>query len=90
MIAYTGRITGMVQGVGFRYFARQIGASLGLSGWVKNLVDGSVEYFVQGKPDPIKRFLDRLRQGPSFGRVDKVAATECPVDKRFSGFDIRF
>ena len=90
MIAYTGRVTGMVQGVGFRYFTRQAGASFGLSGWVKNLVDGSVEYFVQGEPDPVRRFLDRLRQGPSFGCVDKVTAAECPRDTRLSGFDIRF
>jgi acylphosphatase len=90
MIAYTGRVTGMVQGVGFRFFTRETGESYGLSGWVKNLYDGSVEYFVQGAPDAVKRFLERLRQGPPFGRVDKVTAAKCPQDKKLSGFGIRF
>ena len=52
--------SGTVQGVGFRYTARNYAVRLGLTGWVKNLPDGNVEIFVQGKKEVIEELLAKL------------------------------
>lgn len=53
---------GRVQGVGFRYYAKIMAGHLGLTGWVKNLYDGSVEMEVQGSPLAIDKLIEYLRQ----------------------------
>lgn len=66
------RITGMVQGVGFRWFVRERARRLGLSGWVRNLPDGSVEVAASGEPGQLELLRSELRRGPSGARVDEV------------------
>lgn len=73
-------ITGRVQGVGYRFFAARAARELGLSGWVRNLPDGSVEALAEGGEDPLARFLDRLRRGPLSSRVDSVVVEERPPE----------
>lgn len=65
-------ITGMVQGVGFRYFVLQQAQELGLAGWVRNRWDGRVEVTAEGPHDTLNQLLLRLRRGPISARVDDV------------------
>lgn len=65
-------VYGRVQGVGFRYWARTTAAGLALTGWVRNLTDGSVELFFQGSDDRVERFSQLLEKGPAGAQVDRV------------------
>lgn len=66
------KITGAVQGVGFRYEARDRARSLGLGGFIRNLPDGAVEAAFEGPEDKVESMLDWCRRGPSGARVDDV------------------
>ena len=66
------RITGVVQGVGFRWFVRERARRLGLSGWVRNLADGSVEVAASGDSRQLELLRGELRRGPNGARVDGV------------------
>ncbi len=81
------RVTGRVQGVGFRAFVADVARDEGVSGWVRNLPDGSVEARAEGDVDSLRRFEWRLWQGPSHARVDDVA-TEDVVPDGATGFRI--
>ena len=63
------RITGDVQGVGYRLWATRTAASLGLRGWVRNRRDGSVEALATGAPQSITAFVEACRQGPRAAHV---------------------
>jgi len=67
------RISGSVQGVGFRYEARDRARSLGLGGFVRNLPDGTVEGAFEGPEDRLESMLDWCRRGPSGARVENLA-----------------
>lgn len=69
---------GRVQGVGFRYQAMGYARELGLTGWVRNDYDGSVEMEVQGAPEHIDRFLAQLCNA-SYIRIDRVEQELLPV-----------
>jgi acylphosphatase len=66
------RVIGRVQGVGFRHFVRERARALGLSGWVKNAPDGSVELLVSGDEQATARLLDVVRRGPPYAEVAAV------------------
>ena len=65
-------VHGRVQGVFFRETTRQQADTLGLSGWVRNLADGTVETEFQGEEDIVACMLDWLGQGPSLSKVSRV------------------
>lgn len=69
---------GRVQGVGFRYTACYLARPLGLTGWVKNLWDGTVEMEVQGEEVLIDRMLNSLEEG-RFIRIDRMEAQRLPL-----------
>ena len=69
MIAYTIRVEGRVQGVGFRYHTAQEARRLELSGTVQNLSDGSVKIWVQGEDLPMRQFLKWCHSGPDTAYV---------------------
>lgn len=69
-------VAGRVQGVGFRAYATRRAGQAGVSGWVANLADGTVECVAEGESQAVQRFLDEIRQGPRFGRVTSVAVTD--------------
>jgi acylphosphatase len=75
MITKQYRITGRVQGVGFRYFTLKQARALGLSGTVKNEADGSVTVVARGEEEPLEVLEKQLREGPSFARVETVTIT---------------
>jgi acylphosphatase len=66
-------ITGRVQGVGFRYFAQDAARREGVTGWVRNLPDGSVEAFVEGEAESVTRVERAIRSGPRGARIDSVS-----------------
>lgn len=70
--AFLARIEGRVQGVGFRYYAKNEAMNLGLVGWVHNNNDGSVEVWAEGPGDKLDLFLKWLNTGPSHARVDAL------------------
>jgi acylphosphatase len=73
------RVTGVVQGVGYRWFVREKARRLGLAGWVRNLRDGSVEVAAAGDEGQIELLRGELRKGPPGASVDAlVPATEAP------------
>ena len=67
------RISGRVQGVGFRWFVREEARRLGLSGWVTNLPDGEVEVRAGGEGSSLQRLRRALEVGPTGAEVSKVA-----------------
>lgn len=69
-------VNGRVQGVGFRWFVEREARSLGLSGWVRNRADGSVEVLAAGTNEQLNRLYDVLKQGPRAARVDDVDVEE--------------
>ena len=68
-------IRGRVQGVSFRFFAQDAAEELGISGWVRNLPDGSVEAYGEGKREDLDVWIKRLRDGPPLARVDVIQPT---------------
>jgi acylphosphatase len=81
-------IQGRVQGVGYRYFAQKAAAQLNISGYARNLEDGSVEIYAVGRESDVSEFAGRLRNGPPFSEVRSVDRQEAAVE-RHSGFRIR-
>ncbi len=65
-------ITGMVQGVGFRFFVLRSAEELGLAGWVRNRWDGRVEVAAEGPHDALNKLLLKLRRGPMSAQVEDV------------------
>ena len=81
------RVTGLVQGVGFRWFVRERARRLGLSGWVRNLSDGSVEVAAAGDAHQLELLRGELRRGPSGARVDGIVdLNERPVEPLMDPF----
>lgn len=78
---------GYVQGVGFRFRAVNAARSLGLTGWVRNEWDGSVEMEVQGEKEAIDLLIERLQAG-SFIRIERMEEKEIAVQSE-SGFHAR-
>ncbi len=70
------RITGRVQGVCFRAWTESTASALGLSGWVRNRRDGTVEALFSGTANQVEEMLARCRAGPPGALVEKVAAAE--------------
>lgn len=81
-------VRGRVQGVGFRYFARQRAELHGVSGFVRNLPDGSVELHAEGPAEALGEFEADVRRGPSFGRVEEAVVTAGKA-RGFEAFEIR-
>jgi acylphosphatase len=75
-LAHRYVVRGRVQGVGFRWFVEREAHILGISGWVRNNSDGSVEVLAQGTREQLLGLRSRLRQGPRAARVDDVEEFE--------------
>lgn len=80
-------VTGRVQGVGFRWHAREQASRLGLAGWTRNLADGRVELHLEGREPALRAMLDWLARGPSAAQVHAVRERELPP-QGLTGFEI--
>ena len=83
------RVEGFVQGVGFRYFVLREAQALGLTGWVANTRDGSVEIVAEGPPAALDELQARLDTGPSSSSVRVVHAVRGDATGEFERFDVR-
>ena len=83
-------VHGLVQGVGYRWYARQMARRLNLSGYVRNRSDGAVEVLAEGQERTLRDFLAYLETGPSAAVVERVDARWSPASNTFLGFEVRF
>jgi acylphosphatase len=81
-------ISGRVQGVGFRYSAIHKARETGITGYVKNMYDGSVFIEAEGDKTNLDHFLLWCHKGPTWARVDKVTTTP-GILKNYSSFSVR-
>jgi acylphosphatase len=85
---YQIRVSGRVQGVGFRYHSRNKAIDLRISGYVRNEADGSVYIEAQGNFEELNEFISWCHQGPRFARVDEVVVSELEL-KNYNDFHVR-
>jgi acylphosphatase len=83
-------LTGKVQGVFFRDFAKQNANKLGIVGYARNRKDGSLEIVCQGDERKMEEFTKLCRRGPIFAKVDSVTVEKGDVDEEMEYFDIRY
>jgi acylphosphatase len=82
-------VSGIVQGVGYRFFARRTAIRLGLTGFAKNLDDGRVEVYGIGTVESLAAFRNELSRGPQGAAVSAVTEEAAPLDPLFAaGFSI--
>ena len=82
------RVSGRVQGVGFRYFTQETADSLYLTGWVRNLPDGGVEIEAQGEVKALDAFCKEINEGPSLSYVKEFVKNEIPIENEEHEFSI--
>ena len=83
MVRFYLRFTGRVQGVGFRFFVAMNAERCHLTGWVKNMSDGSVTA-------EIEKFLNLIQTGNRFVRVDEIEKEERPYEENEKRFHVRY
>ena len=81
-------VRGLVQGVGFRWYALEAASRLGLGGWVRNRPDGAVELEAQGPAADVEEFAAAMRRGPTAARVDAVEQQDVPTVRTDESFQI--
>jgi acylphosphatase len=82
------RLSGLVQGVFFRAWAQGNARELGVSGWIRNCSDGSVEAHLAGDKQAVDRMIERMRTGPSNARVDDLTVEDA-VPESAGRFEVR-
>lgn len=82
-------IKGFVQGVGYRKWARKMAQENGITGWVRNLPDGSVEALLQGEKEIIEKVIKDYKKGPFLSEVESVDVVWEDEKEKFSDFTIR-
>lgn len=81
-------VTGLVQGVGYRYFCMKKARSLNITGWVRNRPDGAVELTVEGDKESISTFVEELQRGPAYADVRQVGAEYAPYSGKYQSFEV--
>jgi acylphosphatase len=81
-------VSGLVQGVGYRFFAERVANQLGICGYVKNLGDDNVEVYAIGDEASLEEFKHHLAEGPRSARVTAIEESEAPVNNRYTRFVI--
>ena len=83
-------VSGMVQGVGYRYFVMRIARRMELTGWVRNLQSGEVEIEVEGARGLIETLIKELQTGNSWAVVRDIQVHFKKFQGKYTGFDITF
>ena len=89
MVARQIRVSGRVQGVGYRVSLQDEASRLGVSGWVRNRRDGTVEALLQGAPDAIAALIAWARRGPPGARVTDLTESAAEHDSTQQRFELR-
>jgi acylphosphatase len=82
-------VRGVVQGVGFRYYAVSLARGYGITGWARNRVDGTVEVEAQGERAVVSAFIKDLGIGPRSAHVEGVDVEDLPIQADERGFRVR-
>lgn len=83
-------VHGLVQGVFYRAFTKELSDKLGIKGWVRNLPNGCVEVEAHGCHDVIEQLINILKIGPKAARVDELEIHECEFNSDYNKFDIKY
>ncbi len=84
------KIYGKVHGVCFRMRTQEFAQNLGLTGWVKNVDDDTVEILAQGEKENLDTLEKWVDKGPELAQVEKVESDYREVDKKFDSFSIKY
>ncbi|MGB3315334.1 MAG: acylphosphatase [Albidovulum sp.] len=87
-IARSVRVTGRVQGVAYRVWARSQAVALGLRGWIRNRGDGSILALIVGPEDAVKAMIAAMSEGPGAARVTDVWVEDADPGDLSGGFEI--
>lgn len=90
MASFTATVRGRVQGVFFRAFTKRAARQIGISGYVRNLHDGSVEVRATGDKTQLELFLTYLRTGPPASDVTEVVIDWSEYTDEYNGFNIEY
>jgi len=82
-------VSGLVQGVNYRWFTLDTADGLGLTGWVRNLPDGRVEAEIEGEKEVVERMIEAMRVGPRVAQVTDLEVSEQPCQNRYRDFQVR-
>jgi acylphosphatase len=82
------RVYGLVQMVGFRYYAMRQAEQLGIDGYVRNMPDESVEIVAQGERTAVEGFISQMKTGPSASRIESTDVKWLDQSPRYDGFHI--
>lgn len=89
MKTVTMKVTGLVQGVGFRWTTQMVAQELGITGTIKNNPDGSVSIVAQGEELPLEHFIKKIKASPSVaGHVDHVDLNTVSDAEKFTRFSV--
>ncbi|MBI3925690.1 MAG: acylphosphatase [Armatimonadetes bacterium] len=84
------QVYGRVQGVGFRAYTIRQADHLGITGWVRNCPDGSVEILAEADADLLEQFLQAIRRGPSHASVRELRTRFEDAEEELRGFTVRW
>lgn len=84
-------VSGRVQGVGFRFTSQMLANEIGITGWVRNLPDETVEIEAEGPIEKVYQFIDQIKAGPSpAANIEDVALNIYEELKHYKSFDILY
>ena len=84
-------VSGRVQGVGFRFYTVRVAKRFGITGWVRNLYDGRVEIYAEGRKPNVQGFIEEIKVGPPSAHVSNVVEHWKKIAKHhFCDFSITF
>ena len=81
-------VSGIVQGVGFRYYCYKKASEYGINGYVKNLYNGKVELEIEGDEGLINDYIKEVKTGPGYAVVKSVDIKDLEYEGRYNGFQI--
>ncbi|KHF39915.1 acylphosphatase [Halalkalibacter okhensis] len=90
LVRYKAIVLGKVQGVGFRYFTQHEALKHHINGTVRNLDDGSVEIDAEGEREDIARFIQAVKKGPMFSKVQEIKINKQEDTKHYTSFTIAY
>lgn len=83
-------VSGRVQGVGFRYYTVRVADCYGITGWVRNNYDGTVEILAQGPENMMKDFILKIKNGPITSEVTSINIDKRSIVRKYTSFEIKF
>lgn len=82
-------MSGIVQGVGYRYFIHRFAQELCLNGYAKNLWNGNVEIFAEGRKEFLEELVNKAKEGPSHAKVEKIKVEWLDFQNKYSNFEAK-